>query len=127
MPSQPKISADANVTDAEATRAKDPRAKAAGGKSAATASSPAAAPAVIEVTAPAGAKPPRRARSKRFRRDRVRYALVGEDITAPVLLASAGRLRIRSERAAEVARWFGLRKADDAEPPTDSAARTGDV
>ena len=99
--------ADANFTDVNS---------AAAAKSIADASSPAAAPALIEATAMGDPKTPRRARSKRFRRDRIRYAAVGEDITAPALLASAGRLRIRSERAAQVARWFGLRKADDPEP-----------
>ena len=41
---------------------------------------------------------------------------VGEDITAPLSIASGGRIRITSDRAATVARWFGLRRAtgDDA-------------
>jgi ABC-type ATPase with predicted acetyltransferase domain len=40
---------------------------------------------------------------------------VGEDITCPSQIAKNGRIRIRSERAAEVARWFGLdrRRATD--------------
>ena len=33
---------------------------------------------------------------------------VGEDITCPAAIAKNGMIRIRSERAAQVARWFGL-------------------
>jgi ABC-type ATPase with predicted acetyltransferase domain len=33
---------------------------------------------------------------------------VGEDITCPAAIARNGTIRIRSERAAQVARWFGL-------------------
>jgi len=47
---------------------------------------------------------------------------VGEDITAPPSIASDGRIRITTDRAATVARWFGLRRATGetpAPPPTD--------
>jgi ABC-type ATPase with predicted acetyltransferase domain len=43
-----------------------------------------------------------------------RVPTVGEDITCPALIASAGRIRIRSARAAQVARWFGLGQPADA-------------
>src|SRR5437868_255924 len=38
------------------------------------------------------------------------WPYVGQDITMPTGVASYGTIRIRSERAAEVARWFGLGK-----------------
>jgi ABC-type ATPase with predicted acetyltransferase domain len=61
---------------------------------------------------------------KRCRRT-IKFASVGEDITAPRQVASGGRLRVRSERAATVARWFGLRKASAEQdaPATDPMAR----
>src|SRR6266540_5595264 len=37
--------------------------------------------------------------------------VVGEDITVPPEVAREGKIAIRSEAAAEVARWFGLGKS----------------
>ena len=56
---------------------------------------------------------PRVRSSKRTRRRRA--LAVGEDITCPSPIAKNGVIRIRSERAAQVARWFGLdrRRAGD--------------
>ena len=69
--------------------------------------------------------------ARRVRTRRKNVAL-GEDITCPALIAKNGRIRIRSERAAEVARWFGLdrgrsnraRRANDvdAKAASDAAA-----
>ncbi|MEA2711228.1 MAG: hypothetical protein QOF78_3829 [Phycisphaerales bacterium] len=50
-----------------------------------------------------------------------RSVTVGEDITCPTQVASDGKIRIRSERAAQVARWFGL----DRHPSRD--ARSNDA
>src|SRR5439155_14323908 len=46
---------------------------------------------------------------------------VGEDITAPAAVASEGRIPVRSERAALVARWFGLGRRRDDEGGHDTA------
>jgi len=55
------------------------------------------------------------------KRRRHRSVTVGEDITCPAQIATNGTIRIRSERAAQVARWFGL---DRQCPPAGvSAAR----
>jgi hypothetical protein len=77
-------------------------------------------------------KSPPQSPSKRnsHRRSRARRipVNVGEDITAPALLASQRRIPIRTERAAAVARWFGLgrRRAADG-GAGDNAAATADA
>lgn len=47
-------------------------------------------------------------------------ATVGQDITCPTQIASGGRIRLRSERAAEAARLFGLDRR--VVPPSDDDA-----
>ena len=62
--------------------------------------------------------------SKRTRRRRA--LAVGEDITCPSPIAKNGVIRIRSERAAQVARWFGLdrrRAGNDSKHDSRTEAR----
>lgn len=47
--------------------------------------------------------------------------VVGQDITCPTQVAAGGRIRIRSERAAQVARWFGLGRHVAPRPSSDNA------
>src|SRR5439155_4003892 len=58
---------------------------------------------------------------RRGRRGKVIPVIVGEDITAPASVASDGRIPVRSERAATVARWFGLGRRRDDEGGHDAA------
>jgi ABC-type glutathione transport system ATPase component len=73
--------------------------------------------------------------SKRVGRRRLSKLAVGEDIRCPAQIAKNGVIRIRSERAAQVARWFGLdaRRADSdmtgsaRRAKTDSRRKTTDA
>ena len=72
-------------------------------------------------------------RNSKRRRRRLSNLAVGEDITCPAQIAQNGLIRIRSERAAQVARWFGLdarRTGSDAttdvrRPKSDAKATSG--
>ena len=67
----------------------------------------------------------KRSSIRRRRRRRSKLA-VGENITCPAQIARNGVIRIRSERAAEVARWFGLdarRAGSDARTDAGSDSR----
>jgi ABC-type transporter Mla maintaining outer membrane lipid asymmetry ATPase subunit MlaF len=58
-----------------------------------------------------------RPRSRAHSRSRRIPVNVGEDITAPFAVARDGRIPIRTERAAAVARWFGLSRAEEGTAP----------
>jgi uncharacterized protein len=63
-------------------------------------------------------------RNSKRRRRRLSNLAVGEDITCPAQIAQNGLIRIRSERAAQVARWFGLDARRTGSDATTDVRRT---